>query len=35
MPLDTIDYKILNQLQQDSAITNLELAKRVHLSPSP
>ena len=35
MSLDMIDYKILDQLQQDSAITNVELAKRVHLSPSP
>jgi len=35
MLLDLVDYKILDQLQQDSGITNLELAKRVHLSPSP
>ena len=35
MSLDATDYKILDQLQQDSAITNIELAKRVHLSPSP
>jgi len=35
MSLDATDYKILDQLQQDSAITNVELAKRVHLSPSP
>ena len=35
MSLDSTDYKILDQLQQNSAITNVELAKRVHLSPSP
>jgi len=35
MLLDMVDYRILDQLQQDSGITNLELAKRVHLSPSP
>ena len=35
MSLDLTDYKILDQLQQNSAITNVELAKRVHLSPSP
>ena len=35
MYLDSTDYKILDQLQQNSAITNVELAKRVHLSPSP
>ena len=31
MYLDSTDYKILDQLQQNSAITNVELAKRVHL----
>ena len=35
MYFDSTDYKILDQLQQNSAITNVELAKRVHLSPSP
>lgn len=35
MNLDTIDLRILDQLQNDSAMTNVELAKRVHLSPSP
>lgn len=30
-----IDRKILNELQADSSISNVELAKRVHLSPSP
>jgi DNA-binding Lrp family transcriptional regulator len=27
--------RILTELQQDSALTNIELARRVHLSPSP
>jgi DNA-binding Lrp family transcriptional regulator len=35
MLLDATDYKILAQLQEDSSLTNVELAKRVHLSPSP
>lgn len=35
MNLDTIDLRILDHLQKDSALTNVELAKRVHLSPSP
>ena len=35
MQLDAIDLKILAQLQRDSSITNVELARRVHLSPSP
>ena len=33
--LDSIDIKILNELQSDSSLSNVELAKRVHLSPSP
>jgi Lrp/AsnC family leucine-responsive transcriptional regulator len=33
--LDPIDLQILNELQQDARITNVELAKRVNLSPSP
>jgi Lrp/AsnC family leucine-responsive transcriptional regulator len=33
--MDSIDIKILELLQEDSSITNVELAKRVHLSPSP
>jgi DNA-binding Lrp family transcriptional regulator len=33
--LDTIDVKILAALQRDSSLTNVELARRVHLSPSP
>jgi Lrp/AsnC family leucine-responsive transcriptional regulator len=35
MKLDLIDIKILNELQKDSSLSNVELAKRVHLSPSP
>ena len=35
MQLDAIDLKILRQLQADSSMTNVELARRVHLSPSP
>lgn len=33
--LDKIDRRILNALQQDGRIQNIELAKRVGLSPSP
>jgi DNA-binding Lrp family transcriptional regulator len=33
--LDTIDIKILTELQQDANLTNVELASRVNLSPSP
>jgi DNA-binding Lrp family transcriptional regulator len=35
MELDAIDLRILGQLQQDGSLTNVELARRVHLSPSP
>ena len=35
MNIDSVDLKILEQLQEDSSLTNVELAKRVHLSPSP
>lgn len=35
MQLDTTDLRILAELQQDGALTNVELARRVHLSPSP
>jgi Lrp/AsnC family leucine-responsive transcriptional regulator len=35
MQLDATDLRILTELQQDSSLTNLELARRVHLSPSP
>jgi Lrp/AsnC family transcriptional regulator, leucine-responsive regulatory protein len=33
--LDAIDLRILDILQKDSSLSNVELAKRVHLSPSP
>ena len=33
--MDSIDFKILHELQQDASLSNVELAKRVHLSPSP
>lgn len=33
--LDRIDIKILNELQQNACLTNVELASRVNLSPSP
>lgn len=33
--LDAVDLRILAELQQDSSLTNVELARRVHLSPSP
>ena len=35
MNLDATDLRILQELQHDSSLTNIELAKRVHLSPSP
>ena len=35
MKLDTIDIKILTQLQDNAKISNTELASRVGLSPSP
>ena len=35
MNLDLIDLKILEELQQNGALSNVELARRVHLSPSP
>ncbi|MCB5160435.1 Lrp/AsnC family transcriptional regulator [Marinomonas algarum] len=35
MRFDKIDLKILQELQQDSSLTNQELADRVGLSPSP
>jgi len=33
--LDATDLKILEQLQLDASLSNVELARRVHLSPSP
>ncbi|MBR7889884.1 Lrp/AsnC family transcriptional regulator [Marinomonas sp. A79] len=35
MGFDKIDLKILREIQQDSSLTNQELADRVGLSPSP
>ncbi len=35
MELDSVDLRILQELQRNSKITNAELAQRVHLSPSP
>ncbi|MBK1780514.1 Lrp/AsnC family transcriptional regulator [Advenella sp. WQ 585] len=35
MKLDLIDLRILDELQKNSSISNVELSKRVHLSPSP
>jgi Lrp/AsnC family leucine-responsive transcriptional regulator len=35
MKLDSIDRHILRELQRDAQITNVELARRVNLSPSP
>lgn len=33
--LDKIDVKILNLLQENSKITNLELSRKIGLSPAP
>lgn len=33
--LDSTDLKILRHLQQDGSLSNIELSKLVHLSPSP
>jgi Lrp/AsnC family leucine-responsive transcriptional regulator len=35
MQLDATDRRILGELQKDAKLTNVELASRVHLSPSP
>ena len=35
MKLDAIDLRILAELQADGSLSNVELARRVHLSPSP
>ena len=35
MKLNSIDYRIIEELQQDGGLSNVELARRVHLSPSP
>jgi Lrp/AsnC family transcriptional regulator, leucine-responsive regulatory protein len=34
-PLDATDLRILRVLQEDCSLSNLALAQRVHLSPSP
>ena len=33
--LDAMDLRILRELQADASLSNVALAKRVHLSPSP
>src|SRR5262249_36932460 len=33
--MDSVDLRILLELQRDAKLTNVELARRVHLSPSP
>jgi len=33
--IDNTDLRILAELQQDGGLSNVELARRVHLSPSP
>jgi Lrp/AsnC family transcriptional regulator, leucine-responsive regulatory protein len=35
LALDTVDLRILKELQDDGSLTNVELARRVNLSPSP
>ena len=35
MSLDAIDIRLLSELQQDGGLSNVELARRVNLSPSP
>ena len=35
MKLDADDLRILAALQQDGSLSNVELARRIHLSPSP
>lgn len=34
-PIDTIDWQILSLLQDDARMSNVDLARRVGLSPSP
>jgi DNA-binding Lrp family transcriptional regulator len=34
-PLDSTDLAILNELQRDAKLSNVDLAARIHLSPSP
>ncbi|WP_439892944.1 Lrp/AsnC family transcriptional regulator (plasmid) [Ralstonia sp. 25C] len=35
MHLDSTDLRILDELQRDGSLSNVELSRRVHLSPSP
>ena len=35
MKIDGTDYRIIEELQRDGSLSNVELARRVHLSPSP
>src|SRR6478735_3094286 len=35
IPLDDVDLRILGELQANAKLTNVDLAVRVHLSPSP
>ena len=35
LQMDKLDLDILSELQQDGALSNVELARRVNLSPSP
>ena len=35
IPMDKIDLRILRELQHDASLSNVELARRVSLSPSP
>jgi Lrp/AsnC family leucine-responsive transcriptional regulator len=35
LELDSTDWRILGQLQEDAHVSNVELAEKVHLSPSP
>jgi Lrp/AsnC family leucine-responsive transcriptional regulator len=35
MNLDATDLRILRELQADASLSNVELSRRVHLSPSP
>ena len=35
MKIDAIDLRLLDELQKDGSLSNVELARRVHLSPSP
>lgn len=35
MDLDAVDLRILRELQADAILSNVELARRVHLSPLP